>query len=131
MIKIMMALGAYHFSLSTAAYQSLERVSSYRWQKQDRLGRKPALQYVGPDADTVEFEGVIHPYFRGGLGQLTAMRTEAGKGKPLILVDGLGKTWGKYCIKRISETQTIFTDDGIPKKIEFRLSLEEYGEDAA
>lgn len=130
MTRIMMALGNYRFSLPTAAYQSLERVSSYRWQKQDRLGRKPALQYVGPDADTIEFEGTIHPYFRGGLGQLPAMRAEAEKGEALIMVDGLGKVWGKYCIKRISETQTKFTDDGIPKQIDFRLSLEEYGEDA-
>ena len=30
----------------------------------------------------------------------------------------------------IEETRTVFFDDGTPRRIEFRLSLVEYGEDA-
>ena len=35
---------------------------------------------------------MIYLHFKGGLSQLGAMRAEAGKGKPLILVNGAGRT---------------------------------------
>ncbi|TIM92331.1 MAG: phage tail protein, partial [Mesorhizobium sp.] len=43
----MMGLGPFRFSLSTAAYQALERSDEYRWVSQDRIGRHPAMQFVG------------------------------------------------------------------------------------
>lgn len=52
MTKVMM-LGFYPFMLDTAAYQTLKRKSEYRWEQHDRIGRKPAQQYVGPGADDI------------------------------------------------------------------------------
>ncbi|TAN71131.1 MAG: phage tail protein, partial [Magnetospirillum sp.] len=98
MTEVMMALGGYRFSLSTAAYQDLDRTNEYRWAAQERMGRRSARQFTGPGDETIALSGVILPHYRGGLGQLDAMRAEAGKGKPLMLVDGLGRVWGKYCI---------------------------------
>jgi len=129
MTEIMMALGEYRFSLPTAAYQSLEKTSEWRWQEQDRLGRKPALQYTGPGSTKINMSGTIYPHYQGGLDQVGKMKAEADRGEPLGLVDGLGRVWGDFCIKQISETATKFDVQGIPRKIEFRLSLIEYGED--
>ncbi len=129
MSEIMMKLGDYKFSVSTAAYQSLQRVHNWRWKLQERINRKPAQQFLGPGEETIDLDGTIYPHFKGGLGQVNAMRAEADKGEPLILVDGLGVVWGKYCIKRIAESQTHLTQYGAARKIGFQMSLVEYGED--
>ncbi len=125
----MIALGAYRFSVETAAYGQLRRTTEYRWPAQERLGRRPALQFVGPGAETIELEGVIYPSYKGGLRQVDKMRAEAGTGRPLMLVGGDGLVLGSWCVERIEETGSVFTSDGAPQKIEFRLSLARYGED--
>ena len=75
---VMLQLGAYQFGLNTAAFQGLQRSDDYRWPEQERLGREAALQFVGPGATTINLDGVIYPEWRGGAGQLDAMRAEAG-----------------------------------------------------
>lgn len=129
MTEVMLALGPYRFSLSSAAYESLRRTTEYRWPTQERFGRRPARQYTGPGDETVEIDGAIYPHYAGGLGQLERMREIAAQGEPHRLTDGRGKIWGQFCIERIEETQTVLFADGTPRKIEFRLSLGRYGED--
>jgi len=127
----MMGLGAYRFALSTAAYQSFDREISHRWESVPRLGRRPALQYVGPGEETINLDGIIYPSFKGGLGQLAAMRAEAATGEPRILLDGLGFVWGRWSILRVREGQKVFFADGAPREQAFSLQLSFYGEDEA
>lgn len=127
--SIMLALGEYRFSIDTAAHRTLQRNSTYQWQSQARAGRKPAFQYLGPGSDTINLEGEILPHFKGGLGQVKAMRNEAGKGKPLVMTDSDGTVWGKWVIVSIEESWENLTAEGKPRAIRFRLSLSEYGED--
>jgi len=77
MSEIMMALGSYRFSIDSAAYQ-------------ERLQRRPALQFVEAGEESIELSGLIYPHFKGGLEQPDTMRAEASKEQPLLLVDGLG-----------------------------------------
>lgn len=126
---VLMGLGSYRFSISTAAYDSFERSSSWKWSAQRRVGRRPALQYLGPGRDDITLAGTIYPHYAGGLGQMDKMRSMADTGNPLTLVDGLGKVWGKWCIKSISESQSSFLQGGVPRKIVFRVRLVRYGED--
>ncbi|MDF1583906.1 MAG: phage tail protein [Methyloprofundus sp.] len=125
----MMKLGSYTFSINTAAYQSLQHSKQYRWKSQDRVGRIPAQQFTGEGEETITLEGVVYPHFKGGTGQLNAMRLEAGKGEPLMLVDGTGAIWQTWCIKQIDETQRELYSDSTPRKIEFNLQLIRYGDD--
>lgn len=127
---VMMALGDYRFSLNAAAYQELTRTNSWRWPTVDRIGARPASQFVGPGEDSIQMTGCIYPHFKGGLGQLDAMRAEADKGEPLILVDGTGKNWGKYVITDIREGQTTFFSNGAPRRQDFDITLQAYGDDA-
>lgn len=129
----MARLGAFQFGIDTAAFQELQRASTHRWEQKNRIGRKPAQQNVGPGADTITLQGVIFPHYRGGLGQIGAMRAQAATGEPLPLVyafETVGQYCGQWCITGIEETRTVFFDNGTPRKIEFNLSLIEYGEDA-
>ena len=123
-------LGDYRFSIATSAFQQLHRVTEYRWPSHERLGRMPARQFVGAGDDKINIDGVIYPEFNGGLNQVERMREIAGQGKPLRLVDGHGKNWGLWCIEQVEETQQLFFADGVPRKIDFMLSLGKYGDDA-
>lgn len=131
MNRVMMQLGEYQFGIESAVYEQLRRSTSYRWQGQDRIGRRPAQQFAGVGQETISLTGRIYPFYKGGLGQLDKMRAEAGQGEPRILVDGLGRIWGKWAVTRIDETQSTLMPDGVPEKIDFSLELVRYGEDSA
>ncbi|SPM44725.1 Uncharacterised protein [Orientia tsutsugamushi] len=125
----MIALGPYRFSLNTSAYQSLKRSSEYRWPSIERIGKEPLLQAIGAGCDRIDLDGVIYPHFRGCFGQINAMRDSAQKQKHLMLINGQGNVLGCFVITQIEESQNTFLADCAPRKIEFRLSLERYGEE--
>lgn len=127
--EIMMSLGEYRFSAPTAAYQELTHATDYRWAVQERLGRLPARQYLGPGDETIKLRGVVHPHYKGGLGQIDRMRTEAGRGEPLLLSEGTGRVLGTWVIERIEEVRRELEADGAPRRIEFNLTLTRYGKD--
>ena len=123
---VMMQLGAFQFGINTAAYQGLSRSDEWRWSDQERFGQAPALQHTGPGTTTITLDGILYPEWRGGLGQLDAMRAEAGKGKPLVLVDGRGQALGMWVIERVDESQSIFAAGGVARRVEFTLQLKRF-----
>ena len=128
--SIMMALGAFYFEISTAAYDDLQRRTEYRWPTQDRIGVAPARQWVGKGDDTITLSGKIYPHFvlsRSGNEQVSRMREVASTGQPLRMVDGAGRVWGMYVITSITEGQSTFFSDGRPRCIEFTVELGAYG----
>lgn len=128
---IMMQLGSFQFGIATAAYQELSRASEMGWAELPRFGLRPALQFTGPGAETMDLPGVIYPEWRGGFGQLDAMRALAEAGKPLRLVDGSGASLGQWVIASVGEKQSVFAAAGKPRKVEFTLALKRYLDDAA
>ncbi|MGR3435284.1 MAG: phage tail protein [Shimia sp.] len=126
---VMMALGRFRFGINSDAHQRLTRTSPYRWPAQERIGREPALQFVGPGVETMTLAGTIHPHFRGGLRQVDGMRAQAGRGVPMMMVDGHGFVWRRWVIVNVSETRTVLMADGAPRQIDFTLELQRYGED--
>jgi phage protein U len=130
----MARLGNFTFGIDTAAFQELQRTSTYKWQAKERIGRRPAQQNTGRGADTITLNGVIYPHYRGGLGQIEALRAQAVTGEPLPLIyafEAVGQYCGLWCVTSIEEARTVFFDNGTPRRIEFQLSLVEYGEDFA
>ncbi|GGD41844.1 phage tail protein [Aureimonas glaciei] len=126
---VMMGLGPFRFGLNTAAYQTLTRQTEYRWESQERIGRHPAMQFIGEGHTTIDLDGTILPLFRGGLSQIDRMRTIAGSGTPQFLVSGRGKIFGQFVIMSVSETQTVFLPNGVARKLEFAVQLMSYGPD--
>jgi phage protein U len=76
--------------------------------------------------------GTIYPEYKGGFGQVSLMRKEADKGKPLTLlsmsetVDSSGLIVGDFVIVSVSETHRMFRGDGSPRAIEFSIELKQY-----
>jgi phage protein U len=106
-------------------------VTQYRWPAQERFMQGQALQFVGIGEDTITLPGVIYPEFRGGLGQLNAMRDQAGKGQPLTMLNGQGMVMGRWVIEKIEERGTVFGAAGVARKIEFTLDLRKFDDDGA
>ncbi len=129
---VMMQLGSFQFGIATATYQQLQRSTEWRWPAQDQFGRMPALQYTGPDADTITLPGVIFPEWNGGVVQLDVMRSMGETGQPHDLVDGSGISLGRWVIERVDEGQSVFAARGVPRRVEFTLHLRRVeGEGAA
>lgn len=129
MAEVLLALGDYRFSIDTASYEQLERTDRYRWPTQQLIGRYPAAQFTGYEAPTIMLTGRVYPHWAGGITQIEQMRVEAGEGKPLDLVDGLGRVWGLWSIVEIRETQSAHLDNSAPRKQSFELRLQYFGEE--
>ena len=127
--RVMLALGEFRFEIETLAYQKLALSQSWRWPEQARITREPALQFVGPGVREINLDGVIYPSFKGGIGQIETMRDMADEGVPLMLVDGLGRVWGRFVIEELSDSRTVFADNGQPRREDFAIKLKSYGED--
>jgi phage protein U len=124
---MLMALwGRFPFGINTAAFQELNRDTSWRWPSHELFGQLPTLQFVGPGDDTITLPGVIYPEFRGGTGQLNAMRAVAAQGLPQLLLDGRGNILGQWVATSISEKQSTFAGFGIPLRQEFTITLKRF-----
>jgi len=124
--EALLTLGSYRFAIDTGAPEEIARTSGYSWPGQDRIGRAPALQFTGKEAETITLRGVIYPHFAGGLRQVDAMRAEADKGRPMYLTTGYGEAMGRWVIERINERRRVFFENGLPRAIEFDLTLKRY-----
>lgn len=126
---MMMSLGMFVFSLPTLAYQDLARKTGWRHAEATRVGARAASQFVGPGADTITLGGLLVPDVagtRGSIDELRAMGDKGGSGdngEGWPLVDGTGKVLGAWRLDDLSETQTLFFQDGVPRKTDFSLTL--------
>ncbi|WP_423180009.1 phage tail protein [Stenotrophomonas sp. CASM106] len=121
---MMMTYGTFVFSLSTAAYEQLQRQMTWRHASSERLGARPARQYVGPGDDTITLQGTIAAELVGDLQVLDTLRELGDQGKPQALVEGSGRVYGAYLLVSLSETRKEFFPDGTPRLIEFQMQLE-------
>lgn len=120
---MMMALGMFVFSLPTLAYQELQRQTDWRHPSSSRVGTNPARQYAGRGDDAITLPGIILPELAGSVLSLDALRMMADTGKAWTLVEGTGRILGIWVIESLSETRTLFFQDGTARRIEFSISL--------
>ena len=125
---MMMALGSFVFELRSASCQQVRKSYEYRWSNVDVVSGNTVLQSIGIGSEKIDLEGVIYPNFAKYATQITEMKLLAESQKPQLLVDGKGQIHGNYVIKQIDETQSFLDKYGTPQKIEFKISLEKYGE---
>ena len=135
--QVMMGLGGVRFAVDPLNFSELERSFAYRWEPQNRLGRRPAQQFLGPGEETITLKGTIypnHPAFAGGLTELNNMRARSAQGVFFNLgarIGGRGVALGRWCVKNIRDAQSYFHPNGLPSKVEFTIELVAYGEDGS
>lgn len=128
MKSTLLLLGPFRFSVGSAAYDELSRSSRWDWKSVDRVGSMPALQFTGPQNDTISLTGRLTPPLTGGIEQLARMRLMADAGLPLPLIDGTGRVHGLWVIEALDDTGTRHFKDGYPKLVTFNLTLKKYGD---
>lgn len=131
MSEPMLRLGAYTFSLNTAAYQEFQRSTEFVWAALPRFGQDDALQDTGPGADTITLRGVVFPEYWGGTGQLDAMRALGAQRKPQTLIDGRGRVMGEWVIQGIDERAEVFAPAGVARRQEFDIRLRRAPQESA
>lgn len=120
---MMMSYGTFVFSLSTVAYEQLQRQMSWRHARTARIGTRPASQFLGVDQDTITLQGTISAELANDLHGLDDLRDLASQGVPQALVEGTGRVYGSYVIETLSETRKELFSDGTPRLIDFQLHL--------
>jgi phage tail protein len=137
-----MRLGSWVFGVPGLDFNRLSRRFEYRWHPQERIGSRPAQQFMGPGEETLDIRGVMYPHnsFSGpsAWSALNAMRVAAegtggvGTSYPLAATHG-GQTsalyLGTWCIRQIRDEQEFFFPNGDPRKVEFAISIVNYGAD--
>jgi len=137
MATAMVGLGALRFQIDALNFSDLERSFAYRWEAQNRLGRRPAQQFLGPGEETITLKGTIypnHPAFAGGLTELNTMRARSAQGAFFNLgarIGARGVALGRWCVRSIRDGQSYFHPNGQPSKVEFTIELVAYGEDSS
>lgn len=129
--RIMLRLGDFDFEIATAAYQKYIAHHSAKWAEQERIGRDPALQFVGMGTVEITLDGVVYPALAGSrTASLIPLRRMLAEARPHQMVTGVGDACGLWVITDVSDTRTFFTDNGEARKLEFSLSLKFYGPDS-
>ncbi|MEW5249564.1 phage tail protein [Microbulbifer sp. 2201CG32-9] len=122
---MMMSLGLFAFSLSSAAYRDLQRQTAWRHAGSDRIGARAATQFLGPGNDTITLSGLIAPDLTGDPASLNTLRDMADRGQAWTLVDGNGNVHGAWVIESLQESRSLFFADGSARRIEFKLQLKQ------
>ncbi|HGX8554422.1 TPA: phage tail protein [Escherichia coli] len=92
------------------------------------MGRRFGEALAGPDNDMLTLSGVLMPEITGGRLSLLALEQMAEQGKAWPLIEGSGTIYGMYVIEGLNQTKTEFFRDGMPRRIEFTLSLKRVDE---
>ncbi|AZZ97996.1 phage tail protein [Pseudoalteromonas sp. R3] len=125
---MMMTLGYFVFARKTLAPQQTQHTMVWRHPTNNRVGTRPATQFLGAGDETKVLSGVLMPEFTGGEPSLNevASMAETGKGYPLI--DGNGNMHGFFVIEKITAGHSELLGDGSARKIEFSIELKRIDE---
>ncbi|MGH0004057.1 phage tail protein [Pseudovibrio ascidiaceicola] len=127
MARTMMALGAFRFGLRHNAYSSLQQDWQFKFGDVQRLGNRAATHFTGWDPEPITIQGTVYTMSQGNLGQIQQMAEYGKTGKPLIMVDGTGFSYGKVVIRSLQEGKRYFFPNGSPRAIDFTIEVTQYG----
>lgn len=120
-----MALGEFVFGLSSGfPYESLDRKTSGGWVSLDIISSKPRSHQTGQGLEELRLNGKAQ--FAEGMAKLDELRAMADARKPYVLVDGIGRVWGRWRIDGVNEGQKRVLDDGTTTLLEWSLDLSEF-----
>lgn len=129
MSSVMLSLGSFKFSISSAAYSQLVKSWSWHWSSQSVIGQSDRLQAVGKAPIKIKLTGEVSPLFQNaGTQQIEQLAQLGDELKPQLLVSGLGDIMGYWCITSLSETSTKFLQGGVARLQSFDMEIQYYGD---
>ncbi|MDE0203345.1 MAG: phage tail protein [Rhodospirillaceae bacterium] len=134
-----MQVGTFRFEVApgSAEYQELQRRGRRRWGTRDRYGLPPELEDLGRDANRIDLRGTVWVDEAADIEALADLHTLAGlepgtgaETLPVFLGGGAGSSGqylGLWAVTRLEETERSLRENGVPIRIDFRVSLLEEG----
>ncbi|MBD0392036.1 phage tail protein [Wolbachia endosymbiont of Pentalonia nigronervosa] len=114
----MLSFGPHKLSPASIKYSK-----ESRWSTIECVSKAPLLQNIGQGVENIDLEGIIYLRNFNGLNQLKNLKeTEV----PHSLVDNAGNVLGQFVIIQLEEKQTSFFPAGLPRKVEFNISLKRF-----
>ena len=135
----LLRLGTFRFEVAPggAEYQELQRRSRRRWSTRERYGLPPELEDLGRDAGRIDLRGSVWVEEASDIEALDDLRLLAGLDPgtvaialPVFLGGGGGSSGeflGLWAVTRLDETERSLRENGVPIRIDFRISLLEEG----
>ncbi|OCG14252.1 hypothetical protein A9G09_06555 [Gilliamella sp. wkB292] len=120
---MMMCYGFFVFSLKNLPYQTMKINKSWNYVANKRVNRRPALQYTGPNNDTVTLSGSIYTEITNGRLSLELLERMAYLKTPLPLIEGTGVPLGFFVLVSVERTHSELNRNGSPLKIDFTMVL--------
>lgn len=120
----LLTLGLFVFGMDTLGYADFERRMAWRHSGSERHMARNASQYVGPGEDTITLSGQLVPGVTGTYGSLDRLIEMAETGDNWQLMDGMGRVLGRYRIVGLDQTHRHIMAGGLPRSIDFTLTLE-------
>lgn len=122
---VMMMLGDFKFSVNTAVFQEWQKSQSFRWQAQERFRKVDALQFTGYGIERITLPCIVYTNWRGIISTDDILMA-APENRPQRMISAQGDVMGRYVIESIEETHSYHQVNGVPRKIEFTLTLRGY-----
>jgi len=120
-----MAIGGFVFGLAKGfCYERLERRTSGGWVDLDIIASKPMSHQTGQDLETLRLSGSA--MYGPAMERLDDLRALVDARVPYVLVDGVGRNWGRWRIDRLNESQARVIDDGTAMVVDWTLELKEF-----
>lgn len=134
---MLMQLDSTPFEISTAAYTQLQRRARGRVARIPLLGGGVAIQNVGVDHDIITLAGTVYPQVstavggEGGTRAIDDLRDKLHDNLPFLLQDADGFSLGYWVVLQLINNDSIYHGpSGVPRKQDFQLTLQYYGETA-
>lgn len=134
----------YHFGLSSAAFDSLRRQTTFGIEGVPRLGRPDAMQAVSQGSESLSLAGTVfvsasparsgaaprlYSALESGIGELDKLRRIGAALQPLLLTTGYGDVLGRWYMSALAEEQGALRAGGLARKQTFTLEFKRYGDD--
>lgn len=126
---MLMCYGLFVFSINTLTYQTLDRSTQWRHATNNRVGARPASQFVGQGDDKITLAGWIASDLPGEAVSLDIIRAMGDTGQPSVMVGGTGRVFGLWVIEELGENHSLFYPNGKARRIEFTLTLRRVDDD--
>lgn len=120
---MMMCYGFFVFCLKTLPFQNMKVNKSWNWAANNRVNQRSALQFTGPNNETITLSGTVYSEITHGGVSIDLLERMADLSVPMPLIEGDGVPLGFFVLNNVDKTYTELNRNGTPRKIDFTIKL--------